>query len=238
MLRGNPSNAQFDCPLFKLPPEIRNQIWELAFTTPSSVDFVDACPLSKALIMTCQRIHEETKRMYTHAARAYWSDTQFVVDVLEGDWEDVEASEMGGKGGVWDQKKKAAVYANLQELRDEDVAHMKDVWMPTSKSGFHVFGDPQSDMWAYRYTIPDGTDCKTVFLCAPIEKQAALRESGLNIDMYQEDGKYMRFAIHMWEWDDVVRAREIIKSPGLSKDELMTVIRLKCEDKPRISYRW
>lgn len=227
VLRDGPIDTQPECPLFKLPPEIRNQIWELAFASPSTINFVDACPPSKDLALTCRRIYEETGEMYIDAFRSYWSGTLFTIDIIDGNWEGIERSE---RNKNWDLKKRAAVYAKLHELREEDLAHIENLSMPTSKASSHVFGDPASDMWSDWFPLQGHTDHRAVFLCAPIDKKDALKHSGLGIRLFQEGETHMRFAIQTWEWKDVGRAREIIQSSGLTKDELITYTRLESEN--------
>lgn len=82
------------CPLFRLPGELRNIIYELVFEngndTISVADFVSAPakagkhvgPPSSALVRSCQKIHDETKSMFAVAYRRFWQKS-FVVDLRD-----------------------------------------------------------------------------------------------------------------------------------------------------------
>lgn len=75
-------DPQPSCLLFKLPPELRNYIYELIFATPDTIDFVDACSPPKDLVLTCRRLHTEMTGLYKEAYRAYWSETTFEIDMF------------------------------------------------------------------------------------------------------------------------------------------------------------
>lgn len=85
-----------NCPLFRLPPELRNRIYELVFEvssasiirvtdtfSPSGHDATDAitsarkaaaAPPSAALVRSCQRIHGESKVFFDEASKRYWKN--------------------------------------------------------------------------------------------------------------------------------------------------------------------
>lgn len=103
-----------ECPLWKLPGELRNRIYELVVENDSdTIDITEAfpatplksvatyenCPLrrsasaspvlaaslssappSAALMLTCQRLHEEMKGIFADAYQRYW-EKSFVVDL-------------------------------------------------------------------------------------------------------------------------------------------------------------
>lgn len=85
-----------DCPLFELPGELRNAIYELVFKVDSEpVNIEDAFspyadgtpnarPPSSALVRSCRKLHEETKRVFAAAYRKYW-DKSFIVDLRRVD---------------------------------------------------------------------------------------------------------------------------------------------------------
>ncbi|KAF7188534.1 hypothetical protein HII31_10196 [Pseudocercospora fuligena] len=74
----------------KLPAELRNEIYELVFTTgtpestqgngPATVDLFHATPPSKALTLTCRQFHAEAHDMYKTAYQSYWKTTSFTVN--------------------------------------------------------------------------------------------------------------------------------------------------------------
>ena len=82
--------SQAACPFFeKLPPEVRNQIYEYAFTTEKSrhkalVTAAFKRPESN-LLLTCQRIFVEASGMFEVARTAYWKKSTFNVDLLSKD---------------------------------------------------------------------------------------------------------------------------------------------------------
>jgi hypothetical protein len=70
-------NSQDDCSLFKLSAELRNKIYSLVFAIETNEDDNSielnestAAP-SKALSMTCKRIHHEAHAMYKAAYRDF-----------------------------------------------------------------------------------------------------------------------------------------------------------------------
>lgn len=78
------ANNQQKSPFFKLPPELRNRIYSLAFSSPTnkdgSIDLKHAYPPPKDILMTCQRIYNECRGIQKTAYREY-SDRVFVIDV-------------------------------------------------------------------------------------------------------------------------------------------------------------
>jgi hypothetical protein len=86
---SKPLDAQADCPLFgpMFPSEIRNQIYALVYTIETSEEDgsikLDGAtsPPSKALTMTCQRLHNETLAMYRVAYRNF-PNHAFTIDMM------------------------------------------------------------------------------------------------------------------------------------------------------------
>lgn len=81
--------SQTDCPLLtKLPPELRNRIYEYVFTTDESMhkDLVAARAQGPPsdLLLTCQRVFAETTGIYQVARTSYWRDTTFYVNRNNG----------------------------------------------------------------------------------------------------------------------------------------------------------
>jgi len=68
--------------LMTLPPELRNHIYELAFTPEVTEEvylFGDDSP-SKALLLTCHDVYTEAKGLYEEAYRSFWITSDFVID--------------------------------------------------------------------------------------------------------------------------------------------------------------
>jgi hypothetical protein len=77
--------SQAECPLFeKLPPELRNQIYEYVFTSErplrSNLYTANMKRPWSDLLLTCQRIFAETKGIYEVARTSYWRENIFYVD--------------------------------------------------------------------------------------------------------------------------------------------------------------
>ncbi|KAK5744204.1 hypothetical protein LTR17_002234 [Elasticomyces elasticus] len=79
--------AQIQCPLFKIPAEVRNYIYALAFHNgdiPNQKakvhDLLAAEPPSKSLLLCSRKIYREARGIFLDAYAAYWSDTTFVLD--------------------------------------------------------------------------------------------------------------------------------------------------------------
>ncbi|KAK4895296.1 hypothetical protein LTR27_006639 [Elasticomyces elasticus] len=73
-----------------IPPEIRNDIYELVFNqiwtagtnyaeTGDTVDLMKAVPPSKAPILACRQMFNEAKGLYKTAYRGYWSEVHFTI---------------------------------------------------------------------------------------------------------------------------------------------------------------
>ncbi|TKA77927.1 hypothetical protein B0A55_03713 [Friedmanniomyces simplex] len=67
--------------LTTLPAEIRNEIWDLAFSgTGREVDLLhQACPPSSALLLSCPQIYAEAKSFWPNRRREYWESTSFFI---------------------------------------------------------------------------------------------------------------------------------------------------------------
>ncbi|KAF2166749.1 hypothetical protein M409DRAFT_22803 [Zasmidium cellare ATCC 36951] len=67
----------------KLPAEMRNTIYELAFTpavlSNEAVHLPDSTPPSKSLLTTCRQMHSEAKGVYRRAYRNYWTNSNFYI---------------------------------------------------------------------------------------------------------------------------------------------------------------
>lgn len=65
-----------------LPAEMRNHIYELAFTpnTSQPVNLFEADPPSKSLLLTNHQIHNEASQYFQEAYKAYWRDASFIID--------------------------------------------------------------------------------------------------------------------------------------------------------------
>ena len=62
-----------------LPAELRNHIYELAFTSDQEepIHLCKAAPPSEALQLTCHQVYNEASQIYRAAYRQYWSSSHF-----------------------------------------------------------------------------------------------------------------------------------------------------------------
>ena len=70
------------CPFFdKLPAELRLQIYNLALGVegPQEVNLLEAKPPSKAILLTCKKVHAEARAAHNKVYRKYWKETKFVI---------------------------------------------------------------------------------------------------------------------------------------------------------------
>ncbi|KAK5121279.1 hypothetical protein LTR85_005445 [Meristemomyces frigidus] len=75
------------CRLLALPPELRNLLYELAFTTADAGDktkITHACGPSPILLLTCRQVHFEATPIFQHAQNHYWSTGKFELAVKYG----------------------------------------------------------------------------------------------------------------------------------------------------------
>ena len=75
-------SSQSQSPFFRLPPELRNYIYDDVFTSSlpaegSQVDLLTATAPCKALALTCKRTREDSSLLYRSTYRRFWSQTCF-----------------------------------------------------------------------------------------------------------------------------------------------------------------
>ena len=72
--------------LLSLPSELRNRIWELAFTPniktmqDGMLDLVTAKKPKPTLLLTCKQIYTEAYKLYTEARESFWTSTSFYIN--------------------------------------------------------------------------------------------------------------------------------------------------------------
>ncbi|KAK4950875.1 hypothetical protein LTR10_010868 [Elasticomyces elasticus] len=76
--------AEQQCALLSLSPEMRNKIYELAFTSNApEVDFFKPAPPTKALLLSCKKFWQEAKGLHKAAYHTYYESTTFVIEHSE-----------------------------------------------------------------------------------------------------------------------------------------------------------
>lgn len=70
------------CHFLKLPAELRNRIYGLAFTTAADTEehvYFTSEPPSKAIISTCKQVYSEANKLYQHTYRRFWRESSFEI---------------------------------------------------------------------------------------------------------------------------------------------------------------
>ncbi|KAK5155273.1 hypothetical protein LTS14_006228 [Recurvomyces mirabilis] len=91
--------------LLKLPPELRNIIYQYVFEVTAADGLVDVfatSPPEATILQCCRQIHTESHGLHQQMVRNYWSETKFVVRPSMEDQTDTP-------------------------LRDEDLAHVVQI---------------------------------------------------------------------------------------------------------------
>ncbi|KAI7154607.1 hypothetical protein KC349_g7563 [Hortaea werneckii] len=76
-------SSQKPCGLLELPPELRNNIYELCFEPVGDENYCNfnaPKPPEFAILQTCGQIHEEAIQIYQIADREYWYKTHFWIE--------------------------------------------------------------------------------------------------------------------------------------------------------------
>ena len=66
-----------------LPAELRNRIYELAFTCDTqedeTTDLCTACPPNKALTLVSRQLYNEASGIYRDSYRRFWAESDFTI---------------------------------------------------------------------------------------------------------------------------------------------------------------
>ncbi|KAF7188589.1 hypothetical protein HII31_10251 [Pseudocercospora fuligena] len=79
---GPETSSPRPCRLLSLAPELRNEIYELAFTcNDAKIDLATAVPPSSALLRCCRQIHCEAIEIFKDSVRQYYTESYFHLDL-------------------------------------------------------------------------------------------------------------------------------------------------------------
>ncbi|KAK5121278.1 hypothetical protein LTR85_005444 [Meristemomyces frigidus] len=83
-------DSPLPCRLLSLPPEIRNQIYELTFTGTTAkgdapVDLLSSPAPTKSLLLTCGQVAGEAGMIYKRMYRHFWKDNKFEATLQQND---------------------------------------------------------------------------------------------------------------------------------------------------------
>lgn len=134
--------------LERIPAELRNEIYKLAFTTNSAkVDLFSTPPPSKALILTCRKVYEEARGFYKAAYQSYWKNTNFAID---GNTIELEA---------------------ISRLREDDLQHITRLaasWLSPRRTTHHFELLSLNGAWRHTFLRTNGTYLHHFHqICAP-----------------------------------------------------------------------
>lgn len=137
-------NDQSNCPLFRLPPELRNTIytyvvyskyglpqcqWDEEHDSPMlDLERAQSHAPSSALLRTCRSIYDESKGIFVKAKTQFWSGTTFTLTL-----------------GAWSP---ASSFGYLDCLLDEQVSRMTRVDIDAHRSQHitvHLRSGPEAD---------------------------------------------------------------------------------------------
>jgi len=100
--------------LLNLPPELRNRIHDLAFTTDADteidIDLLTASGPSKALVLTRHHVYSEAAGLHKRAYRRYWTSGNFTMAMV--------------KDAAVQRPPPNGIAPNIQALDDEDIQHI------------------------------------------------------------------------------------------------------------------
>ncbi|KAI7373914.1 hypothetical protein KC336_g20320 [Hortaea werneckii] len=148
-------SSQKPCALLELPPELRNNIYELCFESIGDgkrTSFIAPTPPEFAILQTCRQIHDEAIQIYQVADREYWSNTHF--------WIEAETYEQ--------------VKAGAESMRSEKVRLVNEITIvipseisPGNKHCLTRDPTPELVIWA---ELPYGSGCGPVLVEEPEER--------------------------------------------------------------------
>ncbi|KAK5719257.1 hypothetical protein LTR15_007780 [Elasticomyces elasticus] len=148
------TSNQSQCGLFTLPAELRNGIYELAFSSEDSdkpIELLSAVPPSNNLVLTCHQVCDEAAGIYREAYRAFWTMSHFKLS-LNDDGRPVAAH-------------------SIVRSATRDWEQMRNIVVHCLSCTFHYV--PEHSLWEYRswatkrYTslvIPENTDSTSMLL--------------------------------------------------------------------------
>ncbi|KAK4628634.1 uncharacterized protein CLAFUR5_04634 [Fulvia fulva] len=119
------------CRLLQLPAELRNTIYELAFTPDhhedEDVDLFEAKPPTNALLTACSQTYNEAAQIYKEAYRKYWTTTPFRITSVQGRTGENQGSWLGAAQYTRREiivTPTLATYEQIMSFKDLDLDHI------------------------------------------------------------------------------------------------------------------
>ncbi|KAK5121358.1 hypothetical protein LTR85_005524 [Meristemomyces frigidus] len=188
------------CRLLELPAEVRNEIYELTFTSDSAdreIDFLHATPPSKALLLCSHQTYDESNGFYKQAYRAYWSSTKFAI--FCGDAQ--------------------SVVSDIRSRRDEEIAAIRDLIMREPSSTRISCCKLSGPAW--EVSFPDNDRIGTLIMMP--EGSTSRIPANWHFGNLAHSGRAV--LVHYSATVESVRAAaELIKRQELTKSELITML--------------
>ncbi|KAK4895327.1 hypothetical protein LTR27_006670 [Elasticomyces elasticus] len=119
--------------LFTLPAELRNEIYELAFTMEldKQIELFSAVPPSNSLILTCRQVCDEAAGIYRQAYRAFWTMGHFMLTV---------------------SKRELVTASNFIQAATRDWEQMRNIMVRSNIFAYHYM--PEHGVWECRSECP------------------------------------------------------------------------------------
>ncbi|KAK5732836.1 hypothetical protein LTR17_010254 [Elasticomyces elasticus] len=128
---------QTECKLFTLPPELRNEIYELAFSIDSDkpIALLLAVPPSNSFILTCRQVRDEAAGIYREAYQAFWTKGHFVLTLARRDEDEL-----------------LVIASIIIRSATQDWEQMRSIMISYKSHTFHYL--PEHRLWEYRSAGP------------------------------------------------------------------------------------
>lgn len=147
MAETSPPNKSTKCYLLEIPPEIRNNIYDLVFAPDGAgeeIELVGAKTPDKSLVLSCRQIYREVKYVYRAACRSFWRETKFVITLEVTDYYDEK---------MWDENLDA-VCTQVKGMAGQDVGQINHLRVTDNNSllilvdkvWFEDFGDVEAEI--------------------------------------------------------------------------------------------
>lgn len=230
------TNDQSTCPLFRLPPELRNAIytyvvhskydlpqfqWDEEHDSPKlSLKRAQYHAPQNALLQTCRSIYAESKGIFVAAKTQFWSDTTFTLTLPV----DPPLNSFG----------------YLERLLDDQVNHITrlniDVHGPQLFT-VHLRSGPEAT-WSVSYCARAPGCSHSFLLPAPLTFVKS-------VGRVQRQLNFRDVIAMLWRWSSSPRIPlcahhqpepVVLSTPILSRKGLMSVVAWAC-DGPRCNYR-
>ena len=116
--------------LMKLPPELRNEIYELVLFQEDDdddyepIDLMNPCPPSKDLLLSCREIYHEAKGIYKQAYKAFWKTSDFTIE----DVSDMPETMIGLQRGLREKEVELVHHLTIYDGDNGRLVYSEGMW--------------------------------------------------------------------------------------------------------------